>query len=180
MDFAFSLTNHQHHILPEASIPSIKQDPASLITALDDQLNDIVHVSSTFPDRHARQELVRLLDIGRDAPDLLDRLPRERRQPAAAQQAFPAFLRRLSDVQPKQKLDDVLVRSLSRCGVERLAIAREGVEQGEHGEKVDFIFERSESEGEGDAVLVFEAVKGCLWDGGEEVINGGGVDLGGV
>lgn len=79
IDLPFSLTNHLHYILPEAFIPSVKQNLASLITARDDQLNDIVHIASTFPDRHARQGLVRLLGIGRDAPDLLDRLCRERR-----------------------------------------------------------------------------------------------------
>lgn len=119
---------------------------------------------------------MRLLGVRRNAPYLLDRLSAQSLQTLRTQQTLPR-ISRLRDIQPKQKLDDILVCTLSRCFVEGFAVARERVEQGKNGEKVDFVFEGCEAEGKGDAVLFLEAVECCLGYGGEKVVDCFGVDL---
>lgn len=97
---------------------------------------------------------MRLLAKHRHPHDPRDLVRRQLLQTLAAQLVIPR------DEQAHQDLDDVLISSIPRSLVQRQSIARQGVQEGEDGEKVDLAHERGKAEWESrDTVLGLEPVE---------------------
>lgn len=176
LDNLLRLLQHLQHKLSQTLVPGIHEHLARFIAHAEYQLHHIVNIPRSFTDRHPGQGLVRLFRIRRDAPDPLDGLHRQPRQPSGTQQALSTLHRR--DIHRKQQLDDVLVRTLSRRLVQRRSIPGKRVQQREDGEEIDFILDRGEIEREKHAVLVFETIECRLLDGCQLFIECFDVDLG--